>query len=200
MRYQGKITEWNENRGFGFVIPNGGGPRVFLHIKAFAARRRPAVGDLVTYELGADDRGRPRALKVRPATISHKTHPALLPGPGSWSLLFAMLFLLFVLASVLTGRLPVWVLLVYGLSSLAAFVAYRLDKSAANAGAWRTKEGTLHLLSMVGGWPGAMLAQRKLRHKTRKAAFQRAFWTTVVINVLLIIGLLSPVNSGVFSF
>ncbi len=45
-----------------------------------------------------------------------------------------------------------------------------------------------------------MLAQRKLRHKTRKAAFQRAFWSTVVINVLLIIGLLSPVKSGVLPF
>ena len=62
MRYQGRIGEWKDDRGFGFVTPNGGGPRVFLHISSFSERgHRPSVGRLVTYELATDDKGRPQA-------------------------------------------------------------------------------------------------------------------------------------------
>jgi cold shock CspA family protein len=62
MRYQGRISEWKNERGFGFITPKRGGSKVFLHISAFSNRaRRPAVGLLVTYELGTDERGRTRA-------------------------------------------------------------------------------------------------------------------------------------------
>ncbi|MBL8421498.1 MAG: DUF1294 domain-containing protein, partial [Dechloromonas sp.] len=46
----------------------------------------------------------------------------------------------------------------------------------------RTAESTLHLLSLVGGWPGALVAQNRLRHKSRKASFLVAFWATVMLN------------------
>ena len=66
MRFQGRIAEWNDARGFGFVLPNGGGKRVFIHISAFADRpTRPSVGTLVTYELGQSSDGRPQAQVVR---------------------------------------------------------------------------------------------------------------------------------------
>jgi cold shock CspA family protein len=65
MRHQGKLTNWNDDRGFGFVSPNGGGDPVFLHISGFSRpRRRPAVGDLVTYELVAGERGKTKATAV----------------------------------------------------------------------------------------------------------------------------------------
>jgi cold shock CspA family protein len=65
MRYQGKITVWKDNKGFGFVVPNGGGPDVFLHISAFGQRRkRPEVGDVVTYELSFAESDRPKAANV----------------------------------------------------------------------------------------------------------------------------------------
>ena len=35
-------------------------------------------------------------------------------------------------------------------------------------GAWRIREGTLHLVEALGGWPGAFLAQQTMRHKTVK--------------------------------
>lgn len=67
--------------------------------------------------------------------------------------------------------------------SLLAFVSYAFDKSAAMAGRWRTPEKHLHLLSLAGGWPGALLAQQILRHKTAKAEFIAVFWVTVGLNV-----------------
>jgi cold shock CspA family protein len=62
MRYDGEVSEWKDDRGFGFIAPNGGGRRVFLHISSFSERnRRPSVGNLVSYELAVDERGRPQA-------------------------------------------------------------------------------------------------------------------------------------------
>lgn len=67
--------------------------------------------------------------------------------------------------------------------SIITFVAYALDKNAAQKGNWRTQESTLHMLALVGGWPGAMYAQQKLRHKSVKTEFRQVFWATVVMNV-----------------
>ncbi|MBU1980413.1 MAG: DUF1294 domain-containing protein, partial [Gammaproteobacteria bacterium] len=55
-------------------------------------------------------------------------------------------------------------------------------KGAARNDQWRTPESTLHLFALVGGWPGALAAQRLLRHKSKKQPFQMMFWTTVVLN------------------
>ena len=63
-----------------------------------------------------------------------------------------------------------------------AFAAYAIDKSAAKGGRRRIPENSLHLLALAGGWPGAFVAQRLLRHKTRKVSFQVVFWLTVVAN------------------
>jgi len=66
MRYQGRITDWNDERGFGFITPNGGGERVFVHVSAFGkGQRRPVGNEIVTYELVADPRKGNRAAGVR---------------------------------------------------------------------------------------------------------------------------------------
>jgi uncharacterized membrane protein YsdA (DUF1294 family) len=79
------------------------------------------------------------------------------------------------------------VLLAYLSLSLAAFMAYAFDKSAAAAGRWRTAEQTLHLIALAGGWPGALLAQQVLRHKTSKPGFVGVFWITVGLNVVALV-------------
>lgn len=65
MRLEGKLTEWNDSRGFGFITPLDGGPRVFVHISEFPRyKRRPIAMDLVSYTVEKDERGRPRARNV----------------------------------------------------------------------------------------------------------------------------------------
>lgn len=82
----------------------------------------------------------------------------------------------------LLWHLPGWVGLAYLLASAACFAAYALDKSAARSRARRTPERTLLLLGLAGGWPGAVLAQQWLRHKSAKASFRAKFWATVCVN------------------
>ena len=66
MRLLGRLTEWNDERGFGFVTRNGTGERHFLHVSQIDSRRsRPQVGGMLTYELGKDSRGRVQARNAR---------------------------------------------------------------------------------------------------------------------------------------
>jgi uncharacterized membrane protein YsdA (DUF1294 family) len=68
--------------------------------------------------------------------------------------------------------------------SIIAFVHYARDKAAARKGQRRVPEQRLLVLGIVGGWPGALLAQQTLRHKTSKRSFQLQFWVSVIINLL----------------
>ncbi|KQP11741.1 cold-shock protein [Pseudorhodoferax sp. Leaf265] len=101
-------------------------------------------------------------------------------------------FLLVYAAVALLWRVPAWVAGLYLVASTVCFLAYAIDKSAATAGRWRIAERTLLLLGLAGGWPGAILAQQLLRHKTSKAAFRVAFWATVVLNTAAFVALHAP--------
>jgi len=181
MRHQGKITDWQDDQGFGFITPKGGGKKVFVHIKSFANRqRRPVGNEIVTYGLKTDANGRIQAESV--AFFGERVPSATSSGRSNVSLILATAFLVFVSGSVFAGKLPFAVLGLYFVASIVAFVAYALDKSAARNDQWRTHESTLHLFALIGGWPGALAAQRLLRHKTKKQSFQIVFWATVVLN------------------
>ena len=84
---------------------------------------------------------------------------------------------------------------VYVAASVVAFIAYAFDKSAAEKEQWRTKESTLHLFGLIGGWPGALLAQKVFRHKSRKREFQTVFWATVVLNCVALALYSTPTGS-----
>jgi uncharacterized membrane protein YsdA (DUF1294 family) len=70
-------------------------------------------------------------------------------------------------------------------ASLVAYVLYWIDKRRAVASGRRIPESTLHWVSLLGGWPGAIVAQRRLRHKTQKMTFRVTFWTTVLLHLVV---------------
>jgi uncharacterized membrane protein YsdA (DUF1294 family) len=72
---------------------------------------------------------------------------------------------------------------VYGLMSLITFAVYCFDKRSARLGRPRTPEATLHVLEFLGGWPGALVAQRLIRHKNAKVGYQVVFWLIVAVHV-----------------
>jgi len=195
MRYQGKIVKWNEAKGFGFVMPKGGNQPVFVHVRNFPNRQRlPLENSLVSYALGSDAKGRCCAVNVRYADEKSSTIELRI---NVLPMLLAMFFVALLMGVVLAGYVPLIISILYLVLSLAAFLAYALDKSAAEAGRWRIQENTLHIFSLAGGWPGAIFAQQLLRHKSSKRAFQTTFWLTVMLNGGALTWLVSPYGAEV---
>lgn len=178
---RGRLTTWNDNRGFGFISPDGGGERVFVHISGFERGiDRPTPGLVVNYRVAHASDGRARAVGVtgpRVVRRSRSKSSALLPT----LVVFATAALLVWL--VLNWDLNGWILVAYAAVSWVTFFVYYFDKRAARTGGWRISENTLLLLGLIGGWPGAILAQQSLRHKNAKPSFQGAFWVTVLVNI-----------------
>jgi len=93
MRSEGSLSEWNEERGFGFIAPREGGPEIFVHRSAFPkGGPKPMVGERIWYELGSDRRGRRRAVNLsRPGDaapqsvhgLGHRTGEPVGGGLGS---------------------------------------------------------------------------------------------------------------------
>lgn len=188
MRVKGKLSRWDDDKGFGFIRPNFTGPEVFLHINALRnASRRPQEGDVITYAQVADKQGRPTAAN---ATLSGDKLKKTLGTQKSHSLFPYVVMLGFASVLVvlqLTNNVSFILSAVYLALSLFTFLAYALDKIAAKKNRWRTPENSLHLLGLMGGWPGAILAQQWLRHKSKKQPFRGIFWLTVVVNVSIMV-------------
>ncbi|MBP1469031.1 cold shock and DUF1294 domain-containing protein [Candidatus Chloroploca sp. M-50] len=180
-RQRGVIRTWKAAQGYGFLAPEHGGEEVFVHITAVVAgRHRLGPGSVVVYELGRDAQQRPRAVNVRVG-----------PGLGTplrLAILASSLFLLAVGVISWLGLLPPWIVLAYLLLSGFTALVYRFDKRQATQGQRRVPEATLHLLDALGGWPGALIAQWALHHKTRKAAYQLTFWLLVGLHLLGLAG------------
>jgi uncharacterized membrane protein YsdA (DUF1294 family)/cold shock CspA family protein len=196
MRFKGHLKSWNDERGFGFIEPAEGGQEIFVHIRAFASRSvRPKIGQLLNFEVEINSDGKKRATKV---LLAGSARPRRSKAPRAWgtaSLLAIPAFLFLYLAVAVVWRVPYWVAVAYLASSVVCFVYYALDKSAAAAGRWRVPESTLIVLGLACGWPGAIVAQQVLRHKSAKEEFRSAFWASVALNIIAFIILCSPMVS-----
>lgn len=81
------------------------------------------------------------------------------------------------------GVLPLALVVAHAVFSCLSFLMYWKDKRAVERNTWRTPESTLHLLDILGGWPGGLIAQQSLRHKISKNAFQVMFWLSAACNL-----------------
>jgi uncharacterized membrane protein YsdA (DUF1294 family)/cold shock CspA family protein len=197
MRFRGTVKTWNDDRGFGFIAPTQGDQEIFFHIKAYSGRgARPEVGQAVSFEVELNADGKKRARAVEPyrgPRAARRRAGAAQWGTATYFAIPAFL-VVYLLASFL-WRVPGWAALVYLGTSVLAFVIYAVDKSAARSDSRRVQEATLLAVGLAGGWPGAIVAQQILRHKSSKASFRSAFWVTVALNVAAFLVAFSPLGS-----
>ncbi|MFO1250515.1 DUF1294 domain-containing protein [Inhella sp.] len=196
MQFEGTVSSWNDERGFGFITARQGGQEIFFHIKAFQGRgARPLAGQPVLFDIELGPQGKKRASRVEPVRQRSVRPTSARASAAQWgtATLFALpAFLVLTTAIAVLWGLPRWVLIGYASLIPITFFAYSHDKAQAQSGGRRVSESTLHALAVLGGWPGGLLAQQLLRHKSVKREFRQVFWTVTVINVLTLIALCSP--------
>lgn len=188
-KQSGVLQRWDDERGFGFITDKKGRD-IFVHVSAFGRiRSRPKAGEKVLFRVEPDAAKGVRAVEVercwRPAhlLLPEFLFPVLVVGAfygALWWFFSQNAFWFFLI---------IFLLLIAGLT----FLMFGLDKRAALNERQRVSENTLHLLSLAGGWPGALLARPLFRHKTRKQPFRTVFWLMVVVNLVAVgVFLFSP--------
>lgn len=190
----GKISDWKEEKGFGFIAPKSGGKTIFFHINNYSrSHKRPLKNLEVQYSISTDQRGRKCAMEVCPIK-GHKNNGRELTQKFISIVLFGIFSaVLFFLYS--SNLIPIELVYLYVIMCIVTFLIYAKDKNAAVGGKWRTPESTLHTLSLLGGWPGAKIAQSFLRHKSKKMPFRVTYWVTVVANCGALYWLVTPKGS-----
>ena len=166
-----RIENWDSEKGYGFL--RVGPRRVFIHIRDFAERHKtPEVGDVIRFSLGTDTRGRVCAKEA-----VHNNDGGRFQRNDLMALVALVCLPGFALHHLQMNQPLLW-----GFAfaiSIITYLSYSMDKSRARARDWRIPETTLHFLEASGGWPGAFIAHRRLRHKSAKTKFQVVFWLIV---------------------
>jgi uncharacterized membrane protein YsdA (DUF1294 family)/cold shock CspA family protein len=181
-KQQGFIKKWQDDKGFGFIQTQNG-ESVFFHINEFKARRRPEVGEQVVFTVGQDNQGRIQAKEVQELSFvqqkmaqknqqirqrnTKRSAQADFEAGQKKRLFLGIGFYGVLILLAVTHKLSWLVIAWYAALGVITYAMYAKDKAAAQSGDWRTPESTLHLLSALGGWVGAMVAQTYLRHKSQ---------------------------------
>lgn len=182
---------WNDERGFGFVRPDAGGEDFFVHISAFrkGLSRRPTSGDHVHYQLAIEVRDKKRiayAILEGVAICEPETEQrGIWPRVRQWSIAIAIRLPILLSCWVLWKTHNPIPLFLYVFLSTLTILFYGADKKRALRNRWRIPEVYLHILELLGGWPGALLAQADFRHKLTKSSYQKVFWAIVGLHGLV---------------
>lgn len=172
---KGSLIMWNDQKGFGFIRLDGGEEDYFVHISSFkkGMSRRPVIGDSVQFH-PANDSGKKRATYALLENVDREVQKPvpfeLKPVLRPWyvNVLIAIPLLLSGYMLLMAKPLPFFCYLT--LSILTMFL-YGLDKANAAMRKWRVPEVYFYILELMGGWPGALIAQNDLRHKTRQTVY-----------------------------
>lgn len=187
----GQIFNWNKEKGYGFIQSDSGDKHIFAHITDYSRKHKPPIDGLaVNYVLSKDSQGRPCAINVIPIK-GHKKQ-GIHTKQKNFTAILAIIFAMFLGVLYFLKIIPILIVGIYAIMSLLTFLLYAHDKKAAGRNSWRTKEDTLHIFGLLGGWPGALLAQAFIRHKSKKMSFKVFFYITVIVNCGVLYWLLTP--------
>ena len=185
MRFKGILTKWNDDKGYGFITPLGGKKEIFVHVTEF--KGRPSINDKIVYTLSKDKHGRIcaiNAIRFNKTKLTFEKEES--NNISILSIFFISIFYLMLFYFSTKGTLKISIIPYYISMGILTFFIYSADKDYAKEGRWRISEKNLHILSIIGGWTGALIAQNKLRHKSSKSSFQIIFLFTVLLNLILL--------------
>jgi uncharacterized membrane protein YsdA (DUF1294 family)/cold shock CspA family protein len=186
---KGTLVMWNDQKGFGFIRPDGTEEDFFVHISQFkkGMSRRPEMGDVVHFRPN-EDAGKKRASFALVESLDQEDAAPrrfeLNPRQRSW-----LINLLIITPLVLSGYLLLMAknpipFFSYMIMSILTMILYGTDKANAATRKWRIPESYFHMLELMGGWPGALMAQNQFRHKTRLSTYLYVLRGIIAIHLL----------------
>lgn len=184
----GEIVYWNDEKGFGFIHVSGEKRDIFFHASSFAYHhRRPEKGLLVSFILETSNKRKPSAVRTvlqghEGALFSDQAHDQhALSQPHIFEAIICALMSCFFFVVIAIYSLPLTISSF--IISCITFTLYSIDKRASLNHTRRVPEAVLYLSTLLGGWPGGIIARPLLRHKTTKKRFISFFWMSAVINI-----------------
>ena len=176
----GKLRSWDDKKGYGFITSTDDGRDIFVHIEDFKHDNyRPQAGGTIYYRVTRDDNGK---LKAYDAMVKEDEFK-IIKKKITFKIWIIVSIPFILSAYALVALMSPAPAMIYSLMSFIGFIIYAKDKYKAKNDDWRISENTLHLIEFFGGWPGALLAQRELRHKNRKKSYQITFWFIVAMHL-----------------
>jgi len=173
---EGIVVKFDEQRGFGFIRSEALSQDIFVHIQDIPEQKPLSVGQQVFFETKQTDKGL-AATKVSPGI--KRISPFFLYG--------IMAFIITITTTIFLAYEGLHVVIAYLISiNLATFLFYGYDKLIAGSSLLRVPEWVLHSLSIGGGSPTGLIAQKVFRHKTIKGSFQFVYWAIVILQVIII--------------
>ena len=212
-RERGQLEDWLDQRGFGFIRRPHGAGKLYVHMKSIGKSiERPKAGDWLEYTVQSGKDGRPVAVDVEfinapappppPPLIEKHSNATHTVGGIATRVFGAAVILGLLIANIFSGRLPVWVAVLYLIAGVGSFLLYGMDKQASREGGWRKPEIRLHLMDLTFGIVGGLFAQHVFRHKTRKQDFMTVTALITALHVLLLglilFGVYAPGSMGEF--
>ena len=196
----GVLTEWNDERGYGFITPNNGGEKIFLHVTNICEEAgRPTQGELFCYKINTDSKGRLQAVNAFQVSLNSRCSKPYLHRIISWvSKCWWLLLLFYLYLKVEHVKLGMIIFLAFIFNSLLTILFYWSDKFSAQYKYYRIPEKNLHCWELFCGWPGAWYAQYIFRHKKSKSSFMNEFYVCVVLNIAAIVLLLTFENNIIY--
>lgn len=177
---EGIVVKFDKKRGFGFIRSETLSEDVFVHIRDLPNRQPLSVGQQVQFESQKTEKGL-SATKVIPG--NKRVSPYWLYGITAIILTIASMMLLFY------SGLHIVISYIVSIN-LSTFLFYGYDKLIAGSSLLRVPEWVLHGLSIGGGSPTGLIAQKVFRHKTIKGSFQFVYWAIVLIQAIILVLLL----------
>ncbi len=184
MRASGKIVSWDRVKGCGYALAKAGTSEIFIESKDFEESHYQAVvGQQIKFEISETKRGAPTGHSIK--FTGERIHTKNRSWYGfTWGAI--ALLAVFVSWLYIAKVIPLALLACYAFVSFISFSCYYIDKRAARKDLWRLSESNLQLGALLGGWPGALLAQGVFRHKIRKPLFLLVFYIIVSLHIGLL--------------
>ena len=173
---QGYIIHFNEEKGYGFIGSDEYEENIFVHITQVQNTDELSQGQAVEFSIEKTKKG---LAAINVIAGEKQQSPYLFFGLIS-------LFLALGIFAYASQHLPT--LLSYFIAiNISTFTLYGYDKFISSGEKLRVPELNLQALSLLGGSPAALMAQKFFRHKTIKGSFQIVYWLIVILQIGLLL-------------